>query len=618
MRPFGTYQSDNFSSLSERSESKGYLNIMRNLSALFFSVLLFLLTSSPALAIQTGVQLPSDTPITENRLINSSFKYNSVKYQYSLGSSQPLEQWIDSAHNAENGGYKVLISLAKNGVGIPQLKNEKTEVSGLYCWYPDELKEVITRDSRGREIGRRPENLPQNNGYQQFMQAMESVGKRLQAKHVEAVEVWNEPNLQFEWSQQGLGPLSPQNYAIFLECGVKGLRKGAGYTGEIISAALAPLSGEYDDIRYFNDLTAAGGLIGPVHKGEYAVSCVGYHGNIVKNIPPQSKNMEGLYRVTAFTQNPTVKSHNLPICMTEFGWSRDLANIDRQAQSKYIVDSFDMAKDWGNIKSMHIWNFGFSKENPDPSFKGWDIEGLRLKQVCLPDQGTKTQRETQYVTTTNLDKARSYTDKIEQALIPGEVRQSKDQDKKTAEPSKVGITKSFLPPISGLFAKICNLSSLPFLKAFAGSFCAPNIVVGASTPANGSEDDLSKQTSDFNSTARLVNKGFVADDVEKQPEQIDCNLVDLGAEADGVQKLKGLSENLGTTTGIFGQELPPKDDAFDQAVDDLGEKENLSIGKKVLPDDRTTTEARLKCDWWVKAVMPEDVAKDYECSKLVK
>jgi hypothetical protein len=583
---------------------------MKYLSALLFSLILLLLTSSPALAIQTGVQLPSDNPITENRLINSSFKYESIKYQYSLGSSQPLEQWIDSAHNAENGGYKVLISLAKNGVGIPELKNEKTEVSELYCWYPDELKEVITRDSRGREIGRRPENLPPNNGYQQFMQAMETVGKRLQAKNVEAVEVWNEPNLQFEWTQQGLGPLSPSNYAIFLECGVKGLRKGAGYTGEIISAALAPLSGEYDDIRYFNDLTSAGGLVGPVHKGEYAVSCVGYHGNIVKNIPPQSKNMEGLYRVTSFLNNSIVKSKNLPICMTEFGWARDMAGIDRQLQSKYIVQSFEEAKAFGNIRSMHVWNFGFGKENPDDSFKQWDIEGIYMPKVCIPGQGVPTNDQNyQYISTTNLDKSSQYTDKMTKALLPDEVRESIDKKVDEKPTTKIDLSESFLNIIPGLQSILCRLGAF--------NFCPTSLVLGTPDKANDTGEALSQETTDYHKKAQVLNRGYVSTDVDKVPEQWDCNL-DRVSDTTGLEKLKGISVDQGTTTGIWGQDLPDKDITFDQKVDEVGTKENLGISNKLLDKDRITTETMLKCDWHIKGVIYEDAAEAYKCSSTQK
>ncbi len=262
-----------------------------------------------------GAQIPSDQ--TVSRLKQSPYKdVGWVKFQYQWANPDaPVETWVDQARAS---GYKVLLSVAKKPL---------------------------------------PPKMPDDEGYEDFGAFMENLSRKMGSR-VDAYEIWNEPNLRGEWA--GFGQPNPKSYVRLLKEGYNGVKRG-NPSAKVISAALAPLSGEYNDDQFFQEFVAAGGL-------EYA-DAVGWHSNVVKNIPPKDPHPEGFQRVKiALTSGK-------PVWITEFGWDRNQAGIDRATHDRYIKEAFDIAPSLGNIEAMFIWNFGFSKESSDKSFVGWDIEG---------------------------------------------------------------------------------------------------------------------------------------------------------------------------------------------------------------------------------------------------
>lgn len=268
----------------------------------------------------TGVQLPSGDTI--ERLLKSDYSgVQWVKFQYpwANGREETLDKWIDKATGE---GYKVLLSVAK-----------------------------------------KPKNIPNDEGFEEFGRFMEDLARH-EGDRVRAYEIWNEPNISGEW--EGFSDPDPERYIKLLKYGAEGVKKG-NPNAIVISAALAPLAGgkDYDDEKFFKEFISLGGL-------KY-VDAIGWHSNVVENIPPDNSSLRGFQRVRL------ALGQGKPVWITEFGWNRSLAGIDAKTHGEYIKKAFEVAPKLGSsadgIQAMFIWNFGFGKEGNDPDFMNWDIEG---------------------------------------------------------------------------------------------------------------------------------------------------------------------------------------------------------------------------------------------------
>ncbi len=275
-----------------------------------FMILNSLFFINPAYAVEQGVQIPSSNELSG--LSSTPFKYQWIKFQYVWGSDQPIDTWVKSAKQA---GFKVLVSVAKKPTSVP--KGES--------------------------------------GYQQYGTFMQELAFNL-GNNVDAYEIWNEPNLNDEWAVWGA--IDPKEYVKLLKYGAEGVKNGNPNT-QVVTAALAPLSGHYDDEKFFNEFVAAGGLKIPEVDG------IGWHSNVTANIPPSDTGLQGFQRVKI------ALNQGKPVWITEFGWDRTTANINLATQLQYITEAFKVGDQLQDVQTMIIWNYGFGKLNPD--FVGWDI-----------------------------------------------------------------------------------------------------------------------------------------------------------------------------------------------------------------------------------------------------
>lgn len=282
----------------------------------------------------TGVQMPDADKIEELKNSNySGVKWVKYQYPWAKANQAELDYWIDKSTSA---GYQVLLSVAK-----------------------------------------KPKNIPEGEGYAEFSAFMEDLARRERGR-VSAFEIWNEPN--FRGEMEGFGENTPESYLKILKAGAEGVRRG-NPDALVISAALAPLTDEYDDEKFIQELSDLGGLD--------LVDAIGWHSNVTENIPPDNTSMRGFQRVKIGLK------YGKPVWITEFGWARDLAGIDRATQEKYIKKAFEIAPSLGNIKAMFVWNFGFGG-TVDPSFAQWDIEsevsgGTSLaNNLLLPSPSIRT------------------------------------------------------------------------------------------------------------------------------------------------------------------------------------------------------------------------------------
>ncbi|MAS32572.1 MAG: hypothetical protein CL610_01110 [Anaerolineaceae bacterium] len=213
---------------------------------------------------------------------------------------------------------------------------------------------------------------------------------------VHGIEVWNEQNLDREWTSTG--GLSAANYVELLRVATQSI-KNVDPGVIVISGALSPTGGwtepdgrvtAIDDFIYFDSLINAGLL-------NYA-DCVGAHHNGY-NIGPSVPWNNVTNDPTAIFRGPFDNPHHSwsfystlqtyankielaggdqPLCITEFGWAttEDLDGapagfgfaedntLDEQAE--WTVEALDEMESWGTVWLAFIWNFNYGPQ------AGWD------------------------------------------------------------------------------------------------------------------------------------------------------------------------------------------------------------------------------------------------------
>jgi hypothetical protein len=201
------------------------------------------------------------------------------------------------------------------------------------------------------------------------------------AGRVKAYKIWNEQNLHYEWGNE---PLSAARYVQLL-CHAYNAIKAADPNAIVVSGALTPTgvndgSRAIDDVVYLRQMYA-NGLRG-------CSNAIGAHPSGFNNPPtvgagwsnpeePQFKGhrsfyfrgtMEAYRNVMAAAGDAGKK-----IWVTEFGWActenmgagpaggyEYAAQNTEAEQAQYLVDAFNMAKRWGWVGPMFVWNLNFA------------------------------------------------------------------------------------------------------------------------------------------------------------------------------------------------------------------------------------------------------------------
>ncbi|MBL8164404.1 MAG: beta-galactosidase [Anaerolineae bacterium] len=209
---------------------------------------------------------------------------------------------------------------------------------------------------------------------------------------VQAIEVWNEQNLDREWTSTG--GLSAANYVRLLRetfTAVKAIDPGV----IVISGALAPTGGwtesdgrvsAIDDFDYLKQMIAAGLLnysdcIGAHHNGYNIPPNVEW--NAVPNDPNASFRgpFENPHHSWSFAS--TLRTYaNLvataggdqKLCVTEFGWAStedlggfppgfEFANDNTlEEQGEWIIQAIELMDEWDIVWLAFIWNFNYGPQ----------------------------------------------------------------------------------------------------------------------------------------------------------------------------------------------------------------------------------------------------------------
>jgi len=214
---------------------------------------------------------------------------------------------------------------------------------------------------------------------------------------IQAVEVWNEVNLDREWAVYPQ-KLDPARYVALLKVAHDTI-KSIDPNIVVISAALSPTGAGngiqwQDDFIYFKQLLDAGML-------QYA-DCVGAHHNGI-NVPPTADFNNVPPRPKAKFRGPCDNPHHswafkttlegyhnrivqaggtTKICVTEFGWPsvEGLNGKPRQGfefagdnslqeQADFTDQAIGEMQGWGWIQLAFLWNLNYGAQ------AGWAMEG---------------------------------------------------------------------------------------------------------------------------------------------------------------------------------------------------------------------------------------------------
>jgi uncharacterized protein YraI len=196
---------------------------------------------------------------------------------------------------------------------------------------------------------------------------------------VDAIEVWNEPNLDREWPT---GSVDPAQYTRLLALSFNAI-KGANPGTTVISGAPAPTGffggcspAGCDDAVYLAGMKAAGAA-------SY-MDCVGAHYNegiVSPNQTSGDPRSEFYTRYFWGMVNTYYNTMGKPVCFTELGyvtpdgygampagfeWGNN-NTIEEHAQ--WIADAISLAAGSGQVRLVIIWNFNIQTPagSPDPA-----------------------------------------------------------------------------------------------------------------------------------------------------------------------------------------------------------------------------------------------------------
>ncbi len=224
-------------------------------------------------------------------------------------------------------------------------------------------------------VGANPNDVTQPGYFEDYARFVGEVA----ALGPDAIEVWNEQNIDREWAN---GSIDPGSYTQLLALAYNAI-KSANPGVAVISGAPAPTGAEgafgtaavWNDDRYVRGMAAAGAA-------RY-MDCIGAHYNEGIVSPNQtSGDPRGNYYTRYFWGMINTYSSAFggarPICFTElgylspegfgplpgsFGWG---ANTSVAEQAQWLADAVRLARSSGRVKLVIIWNVDFTAYGADP------------------------------------------------------------------------------------------------------------------------------------------------------------------------------------------------------------------------------------------------------------
>ena len=235
----------------------------------------------------------------------------------------------------------------------------------------------------------RTENGPPDNpsDYADFVAALADRYRTGSARgRIDAIEVWNEPNLSREWGNQPIDAQQAARYVALLGETYQKV-KAVDPSKIVVSAGLSPTgvddgTARPDDV-YLEWLYQAG-------LADYS-DVVGLHGPGYGSPPEAELNSDPRFPHPSFYFRRVEQLHDIMVAhgddgkqvwLLEFGWTTDRVHpeyawyaVTPEQQADYLVRAFDYAQDnWSPwIGAMFIWNLADPNWTPDFEQYWWSI-----------------------------------------------------------------------------------------------------------------------------------------------------------------------------------------------------------------------------------------------------
>jgi hypothetical protein len=208
------------------------------------------------------------------------------------------------------------------------------------------------------------------NSYVQFLGGVAALGP-------DAIEVWNEMNIDFEWPA---GQIDPASYVNNMLAPAYNAIKGANPNVMVISGAPAPTgfdngTNAWADSRYMAGVAAAGG-------GSY-MDCIGVHHNAGATSPNASSGHPAgdhysWYFFPTLNMYYNAFGGSRPVCFTELGYlsGQDFGGVPSRfswagnttvaQHAQWLAEAASLSANSGKVRMMIIFNVDFTHWSDDP------------------------------------------------------------------------------------------------------------------------------------------------------------------------------------------------------------------------------------------------------------
>jgi hypothetical protein len=276
-----------------------------------------------------GFELGGQSHTFANPQLMSSAGMNWIKFQHKWGPGGKPSDVADRINRAHAAGFKVLLS-------IPGANT-----------YPDSI------------------------AFQEYVQFLGGVA----ALGPDAIEVWNEMNIDFEWPA---GQIDPTSYVNNMLAPAYNAIKSANSNVMVVSGAPAPTgfdnnTNAWADSRYMAGMAAAGAA-------NY-LDCVGAHYNAGATSPSQVTGHPAGSDHYSWYFLPTLNVYaqlGKPVCFTELGYlsGQDYGGVpDRfswasnttvDQHAAWLAEAVSLAANSGQVRMVIVFNVDFTQWGSDP------------------------------------------------------------------------------------------------------------------------------------------------------------------------------------------------------------------------------------------------------------
>jgi hypothetical protein len=225
-----------------------------------------------------------------------------------------------------------------------------------------------------------PANSIDFNSYVNFVQGVAALGP-------DAIEIWNEQNIDFEWPA---GQISPTSYVNNLLAPSYSAIKAANANVMVISGGLAPTgfdngTNAWSDARYLQGMAAAGAA-------NY-MDCIGTHHNAGATSPSATTghpadsgnhhyswyfgptfnlyyNTFGGARPVCFTELGYLSPEGFTFIPANFAWA---SNTSVAEQAQWLAEAVTIARNSGRARLVIVFNVDFSTYTESDPQAGYAI-----------------------------------------------------------------------------------------------------------------------------------------------------------------------------------------------------------------------------------------------------